>query len=190
MEALKESQDKLVEQADKDRGIIIVNTGDGKGKSTAGFGTIIRALGQGLKVALVQFIKGPWETGEIKFFKKQENLQFFSCGEGFTWETQNKELDIKAAQKGWEYVKNIIQDETSDIKLLVLDEFNLILHYGYLDNKEVISILKNKNDNLNIIITGRNAPSDLIEIADTVTEMKLIKHAFQSGIKSQKGIEF
>lgn len=191
MKIKKEAQRKRVNSASDDRGIIIVNTGDGKGKSTAAFGTVFRAIGQGFNVAVIQFIKGAWKTGEMEVFKKFENITHIVSGEGFTWETQDKEKDIAAAQRGWTEAKKIIQKASDkEYQLLVLDEFNIALNLKYIDIKEVIEIFSEKPDTLNIICTGRYAPEELIEIADTVTEMKPIKHAFEGGIKAQRGIEF
>lgn len=190
MKKVKAEHKQRVENALIDRGIVIVNTGDGKGKSTAAFGTAFRALGQGYSVAIIQFIKGKWKTGEMEIFKQFDSIYHLISGEGFTWDTQDEERDIKAAEHGWEVAKNIINDKSCKYKLLILDEFNLALHYNFIDIKEVVSVIKNKPDNLNIIITGRNAPTQIIELADTVTEMNPIKHAFESGIKAQKGIEF
>ncbi|QEN06345.1 cob(I)yrinic acid a,c-diamide adenosyltransferase [Thiospirochaeta perfilievii] len=190
MKELKETQSNKVKNASIDRGIIIVNTGDGKGKSSSAFGTVFRAVGQGLNVAVIQFIKGSWTTGEMNIFKKFESITHIVSGAGFTWDTQDKEKDILAALKGWEVAKEICRDKDNKFQLLVLDEINLALAYKFLDIKEVVEVLANKPDSLNIILTGRNAPSEVIEIADTVTEMVMIKHAFESGIKAQKGIEF
>lgn len=190
MKKVQAEHRRKVKNASKDRGIIIVNTGDGKGKSTAAFGTAFRAIGQGLTVAVIQFIKGKWKTGEMEIFKKFDNITHIISGEGFTWDTQDEEADIKANQKGWEFAKKIINDPEYKYQLLILDEFNLALDYHFVDINEVLTQLKNKPDSLNIIITGRNAPQQIIDIADTVTEMKPIKHAFESGIKAQKGIEF
>jgi len=191
MNIKKEAQRKKVNSASDDRGIIIVNTGDGKGKSTAAFGTAFRAIGQGFNVAIIQFIKGKWKTGEMEVFKKFDNITHIISGEGFTWETQDKDKDIEAAQRGWTEAKKIIQNSSDkEYQLLVLDEFNIALNLGYVDIKEVVEIFSNKPDSLNIISTGRYAPDELIEIADTVTEMKPLKHAFEGGIKAQRGIEF
>lgn len=191
MEELNKSQREKVKRALKDRGIIIVNTGDGKGKSTAAFGTVFRAVGQGMNVAVVQFIKGKWKTGEMDIFKKFDKITHVVSGEGFTWESQDKQKDIDAAQRGWSFAKDVILGKTDkEYKLLVLDEFNLVLNYSYVELNEALQLLKQKPDNLNIIITGRNAPQEIIEIADTVTNMTPIKHAFEDGIKAQRGIEF
>lgn len=190
MKKVKAEHIERVKNALIDRGIVIVNTGDGKGKSTAAFGTAFRAIGQGYSVAIVQFIKGKWKTGEMEIFKQFDSIYHVISGEGFTWDTQDEERDIKAAKHGWEVAKEIINDKSCKYKLLILDEFNLALHYNFIDIDEVVSTIKNKPDCLNIIITGRNAPAQIIELADTVTEMNPVKHAFESGIKAQKGIEF
>lgn len=190
MQRVKAEHINKVKNALIDRGIIIVNTGDGKGKSTAAFGTAFRALGQGFSVAIIQFIKGKWKTGEMEIFKQFDSLYHVISGEGFTWDTQDEEKDIKAAKHGWNIAKEIINDKSSKYKLLILDEFNLAMHYNFVDIDEVVSTMKNKSDELNIIITGRCAPAQIIELADTVTEMNPVKHAFESGIKAQKGIEF
>ncbi len=191
MAETKKEHRRRVNSASTDRGIIVVNTGDGKGKSSAAFGTAFRAVGHGYNVAIVQFIKGKWRTGEMEIFKKFENITHIISGEGFTWDTQDKEVDIQAAKRGWEFAKSVItQKADKEYKLLVLDEFNLVLKYGFVELEEVLNILKDKPDSLNIIITGRYAPDEIIEIADTVTVMEPRKHAFDSGIKAQKGIEF
>ncbi len=191
MQNLKDIHKKKVKSASDDRGIIIVNTGKGKGKSTAAFGTAFRAIGQGFNVAIVQFIKGVWKTGEMQIFKEFESITHIISGEGFTWETQDREKDIIAAKKGWGFAKDVILGKTEKTyKVLVLDELNIVLHLKYIDIDEVIDVLSNKPDNLNIILTGRSAPQKIIDIADTVTNMEPIKHAFQGGIKAQRGIEF
>lgn len=191
MEKLQKAQRAKVSNATADRGIIVVNTGDGKGKSTAAFGTAFRAIGQGMRVAIIQFIKGKWKTGEMDTFKHFENITHLVSGEGFTWDSQDKEKDIAAAQRGWDFAKEVIQGKTDgEYQLLVLDEFNLVLEYEYVSIDEVLEVLKGKPDSLNIIITGRNAPQQIIDIADTVTNMTPVKHAFENGIKAQRGIEF
>lgn len=191
MENIKKEQRTKVKSASDDRGIIIVNTGDGKGKSTAAFGTVFRAVGWGMNTAVIQFIKGKWKTGEMELFKKFDSITHMVSGEGFTWETQDREKDVAAAVKGWEFAKDIITGKSEkEYQLLVLDEFNIALDYKYVDIDEVVSVLSHKPDSLNIIITGRNAPKQIMEIADTVTEMKPVKHAFEGGIKAQKGIEY
>lgn len=172
-------------------GQILVNTGDGKGKSTAAFGVVFRAIGQGMSVAIIQFIKGSWKTGEMEIFKKFDNITHIISGDGFTWVTNNRENDIKSATNGWNIAKDIILGN-SDKKynLLVLDEFNLALHYQFLDLKDVLNTLKNREPEINIIITGRNAPKEIVDIADTVTNMTMVKHAYEKGIDAVKGIEF
>ena len=193
MKALQKEQREKVKSKTIDRGIIIVNTGDCKGKSTAAFGTAIRAVGYGYKVTVIQFIKGTWNTGEQEVFKRFDEITHIVSGEGFTWNTQDKEKDIAAARKGWEQAVACIEESRQNpesCKLLVLDELNIALSYDYLPTNEIVEVLANKPDHLNIIVTGRGAPEALIEVADTVTEMKQIKHAFESGIQAQKGIEF
>ncbi len=191
MQKIKEEHKRKVFSASDDRGIIVVNTGDGKGKSTAAFGTAFRAVGQGFNVAIIQFIKGAWKTGEMETFKKFDSITHMISGEGFTWETQDREKDIKAALRGWKFAKEVIEGKTDkEYKLLILDEFNIALHLKYIDLEEVLTTLSHKPDSLNIILTGRSAPKEIIEIADTVTNMEPIKHAFEGGIKAQRGIEF
>lgn len=193
MQALQKEQRRKVSEKLVDRGVIIVNTGDGKGKSSAAFGTAFRAIGYNYKVGIVQFIKGAWKTGEQEVFAKFDQIDHVISGEGFTWDTQDKKKDIAAAERGWQVVLDMIEQCRSghkDYHLLVLDELNIALSLGYLAVEDVIEPLKNKPPKLNIIITGRNAPPELIDIADTVSEMRPIKHAFEDGIQAQKGIEF
>jgi len=188
MQKRKELQDKQVQAADKTKNLLIVYTGAGKGKSTAGFGTIIRALGHGHKVGIVQFIKGAWATGEQAALVKFDNLvRYEVLGEGFTWETQNKTRDIAKAHEAWAVALEMLADES--YHLVLLDELNIVLRYDYLPLGEVLAALaKRKN---HVIVTGRNAKPELVEIADLVTEMKLIKHPFrEQGIKAQEGVEF
>jgi cob(I)alamin adenosyltransferase len=192
MKKLQKEQREKVKSKYIDRGILVVNTGDGKGKSTAAFGTAMRAVGHGYKVAVVQFIKGNWSTGEQKIFEQFDEITHIVSGDGFTWDTQDKSKDIESAESGWAKVCQLIEECRQDNKyhLIVLDELNIALSYGYLAVDKVVEVLKNKPENLNIMVTGRGAPEELIAIADTVTEMKPIKHAFDSGIQAQKGIEF
>jgi len=172
-----------------EKGLLIVNTGPGKGKSTAAFGLIMRALGYEWPVGIVQFIKGAWETGERKALEKFPDLvRWYSMGEGFTWETQDKARDIAAAEAAWAKVKELMADPT--IRLLVLDELNIALRYDYLPLLDVVETLKARRSDLHIVVTGRNAKPELIEAADLVTEMGLIKHHFSAGVKAQQGIEF
>jgi len=189
MQKKKEARDKILATKIIEKGLIIINTGKGKGKTTAGFGIIFRAIGNGMKVGIVQFVKGKWETGErFALDKFKEQVQFYTMGEGFTWETQSRERDIIAAQKAWEKSKELINDDINDVVLL--DELNIVLRYNYIPIDDVLIALKNKPKHKHVIITGRNAKEELIEIADLVTNMEIIKHPFRSGIKAQKGIEF
>jgi cob(I)alamin adenosyltransferase len=193
MKELKREQDAKVRQKSTDRGILIVNTGDGKGKSTAAFGTALRAVGHGQRVLVCQFIKGTWKTGERESFRRLEGIDHVECGNGFTWNTQDRDKDIASARDGWNQVVAAIERCRGEIpayQLIVLDELNVVLHYGFLPTREVLAVLSNKPRELSIIVTGRDAPPELTEIADTVTEMKAVKHAFDSGIKARKGIEF
>ena len=193
MKALQKEQRQKVRQKLIDRGVVIVNTGDGKGKSSAAFGTAFRAIGYGYKVIIVQFIKGQWKTGEQETFKKFDEIEHIVSGEGFTWDTQDKEKDIAAARRGWDTVVDRIEKVRSgeaDTHLIVLDELNIALSLGYLPVDEIVEVIKNKPEQLNIIITGRNAPEELMDVADTVSEMVPHKHAFEGGIQAQKGIEF
>jgi len=172
-----------------EKGLLIVNTGPGKGKSTAAFGLIMRALGYEWPVGIVQFIKGAWETGERKALERFPDLvRWYSMGEGFTWETQDKARDIAAAEAAWAKVKELMADPT--IRLLVLDELNIALRYDYLPLLDVVETLKARRPDLHIVVTGRNAKPELIEAADLVTEMGLVKHHFSAGVKAQQGIEF
>jgi cob(I)alamin adenosyltransferase len=189
MKALKEEQDRKVAAAKPSNGLLMVHTGDGKGKSTSAFGMIIRALGWGHAVAIVQFIKGDWETGEHRFFQlMSDQVQFHVMGEGFTWDTQNRARDVAAAQKAWDTVKTLLAD--SSLNLLVLDELNIAIQYEYLDIATVLKDLQARNTNLHVCITGRNAHPDLIAAADLVTEMKPIKHPFEKGILAQAGVDY
>ena len=190
MQALKRVQDKKRDRADKEKGLIIVYTGNGKGKSTAAFGNAIRALGHGMKVAVIQFLKGNWVTGEKLFFQNDlPGLYYYHYGKGFTWDTQDRPSDIEVCQTVWAELKKAL--DNPDYHLIVADELNIALRYNYLDIQEVIETLKNKRPDLHVIVTGRNAKPQLIEIADLVTEMTLVKHPYESqGIKAQKGVEF
>jgi cob(I)alamin adenosyltransferase len=193
MQALKAEQDAKVRAKQIERGVLIVNTGDGKGKSTAGFGLALRAAGSGLRVGVVQFIKGTWKTGEGEAFKRFPEITHVICGEGFTWNTQDREKDIQAARRGWQVACDMITAQTDGkptYDLVVLDELNIVLSYEYLPTAEVVPVLANKPAEMSIAVTGRGAPQALIEAADTVTEMKCIKHAFEAGIQARRGIEF
>ena len=190
MQRRKEIQEKRTSQASLKKGLIIVHTGNGKGKTTAALGMVLRSLGHGYKVAIIQFIKGAWEPSEKKAFSLwQDQLEFHAMGKGFTWETQDHSHDTKQALEAWykglEYIRN------PEFKLVLLDEINVALKLGYLKVETILAGLEEKNANDHIILTGRGAPKGLIEKADLVTEMSLLKHPFQEqGIKAQPGIEF
>jgi cob(I)alamin adenosyltransferase len=172
-----------------EKGLLIVNTGTGKGKSTAAFGLLLRMVGHGKKTAVVQFIKGAWDTGERSVLESFGDLvRWHTLGEGFTWETQDKARDIAAAAKAWETAKALMAEP--DLKLLVLDELNIALRYDYLPLDEVVATLKNRRPDLHVVVTGRNAKPAMVEAADLVTEMTLVKHHFAQGVKAQAGIEF
>lgn len=189
MKKKKAARDKIIATKTIEKGLVIVHTGKGKGKSTAGFGLVFRALGNGMKVAVVQFVKGKWETGERKVLEKfPDQVTMTAMGDGFTWETQDRQRDIAAAKAAWERAKALIMDD--EHKLVLLDELNIVLRYDYLDLAEVIEFLKGKPEMKHVVITGRNAKDELIDFADLVTEMEMIKHPFRSGVKAQLGIEF
>ena len=191
MKKIKAARDKIMESKTQEKGLIMVHTGNGKGKSSSGFGMIMRCIAHGMPSAVVQFIKGTWMTGERKLLteKFSEECTFVVSGEGFTWETQDRKRDIAAAQAGWERAKELILDER--IKFVLLDEINIALRYDYIDIDEVTDFLLRKKPYMHhVCLTGRNAKNELIEIADLVTEMSLVKHPFQEGIKAQMGIEF
>ena len=184
----KSAKDKILEGKTREKGLLIVHTGKGKGKTTAAMGLVLRALGRGLRVAVVQFIKGQWETGEKIALSRFDACRFYTLGEGFTWETQDKERDIKAVHKAWQRARELIEDGSCD--LLLLDEINIALRYEYLPLDELLEVLANKPAALHIVLTGRNAPQRLIEASDLTTEMTEIKHPFRAGIRAQEGIEF
>jgi cob(I)alamin adenosyltransferase len=189
MRRRKASYDERKAAATLEKGLIIVNTGTGKGKTSAALGMVFRALGHGMRVGMVQFTKGAIETGEAAFAKHLEGrIDFYTLGEGYTWETQDRARDIAVAAKAWEQARALIEDPRYQI--IVLDELNIVLKYGYVPLDEVLETLRRKREDLHVIITGRNAKDELIELADLVTEMKLIKHPYKSGIKAQKGIEY
>ncbi|HIE20125.1 MAG TPA: cob(I)yrinic acid a,c-diamide adenosyltransferase [Rhodospirillales bacterium] len=185
----KAARDKILATKTIEKGLVIVHTGKGKGKSTAAMGLVIRAIGNGMKVGIVQFVKGVWETGERGVLDKFPDLvSIKAMGDGFTWETQDRERDIKAAETAWAASKEMIA--SGDYKMVILDELNIVLRYDYIPLDDVIETLKSKPKDLHVVITGRNAKDDLIEVADLVTEMTLIKHPFRGGVKAQVGIEF
>jgi len=185
----KAARDKILATKTIEKGLLIVHTGKGKGKSTAAMGLAVRAIGNGMKVGIVQFVKGVWETGERVVLDKFPDLCVIrAMGEGFTWETQDRERDIAAARQAWEMAKEMINDPS--FNMVILDELNIVLRYDNLPLDEVIEVLQNKPEMLHVAVTGRNAKDELIEIADLVTEMTQIKHPFRSGVKAQVGIEF
>ncbi len=191
MRKIKAARDKMMETKTEEKGLIMVHTGPGKGKSSSGFGMVMRSIQHGMGCAVVQFIKGNWETGEKSFLRERfsDECRFFVSGEGFTWETQDKERDIKAAQNGWKIAQEQILDPAIDFVLL--DEINIALRYDYLDIDEVVDFLLHQKPQMtHVCLTGRNAKPELIEAADLVTEMTLIKHPFRDGVKAQKGVEF
>ncbi len=185
----KAVQDAEVASKTIEKGLLIVHTGKGKGKSTAAFGLLLRALGRGFHAGVVQFGKGAWETGERKAIERfPDQVVWYALGEGFTWETQDRERDVAAAERAWAKTKELMADPS--IRLLILDELNIALRYGHLDLDEVVAALSARRPDLHIVVTGRNAKPELIEAADLVTEMSLVKHHFSAGVKAQEGIEF
>ena len=185
----KEVQDKEVAGKTIEKGLLIVHTGTGKGKTTAAFGLALRMLGRGRRVGVVQFVKGAWHTAERDALLKFGDLvSWHAMGEGFTWETQDRARDIAAAERAWEKARELIADQS--FSLIVLDELNIALRYDYLDLAQVLDVLNARRADLHIIVTGRNAKPELIAAADLVTEMTLVKHHFAAGVKAQKGIEF
>tara|TARA_R110000787_G_scaffold285173_2_gene400076 strand:- start:29749 stop:30393 length:645 start_codon:yes stop_codon:yes gene_type:complete len=185
----KAARDKILATKTIEKGLVIVHTGKGKGKSTAAMGLAVRAIGNGMKVGMVQFVKGKWETGERKVLEHFPDLCVMKAmGEGFSWETQDRARDIDAARQAWEAAKEMINDPS--FKVVILDELNIVLRYENLPLDEVIETLQAKPNMLHVVVTGRNAKDELIEIADLVTEMTQIKHPFRSGVKAQVGIEF
>lgn len=185
----KESFEKKLAAAQKEKGLLIVNTGTGKGKTTAAFGMGVRVLGHGMKLGVVQFIKGAIATAERDFLGSHPNCEFKTIGDGYTWNTQNLEQDKKTARKGWDQAVAMIR--SPDYHMIILDELNVVLKYEYLPVEEVVSVLKQRRPDLHIVVTGRNAPDALVEAADLVSEIKPIKHPYkEQGIKAQKGVEF
>ncbi|MGB0439749.1 MAG: cob(I)yrinic acid a,c-diamide adenosyltransferase [Paracoccaceae bacterium] len=191
MKKIKAARDKMMATKTEEKGLIMVHTGPGKGKSSSGFGMVMRCIAHGMPAAVVQFIKGTWITGEAELLRGKfaDECRFFVSGEGFTWETQDRDRDIAAAQNGWEIAKAQILDP--DIQFVLLDEINIALRYDYIDIDEVVDfLLTQKPAMTHVCLTGRNAKPELIEAADLVTEMTLVKHPFRDGIKAQKGVEF
>ena len=187
----KVARDKIMATKTEEKGLVIVHTGKGKGKSSAAFGMIFRCIAHDMPCAVVQFIKGGMSTGErdLILSKFSDKCQFYTMGDGFTWETQDKSRDIEMAQAAWAKAKELIADETN--RMVLLDEINIALRYDYIDVNEVVAFLaENKPEMTHVVCTGRNAKEELIEAADLVTEMELIKHPFRSGVKAQAGVEF
>lgn len=180
--------DGKIAAAQEERGVLVVNTGNGKGKSSAAFGVLARALGHGLNAAVVQFVKGRSDTGEEAFFRQQTKVQWHVGGQGFTWETQDKTKDTEAAQDAWRVACEHLNNP--DIGLVILDEMTYAFKYGWLDLADVLAVLYRRPEMQHVIITGRAAPTELLEAADTVSEIGMLKHAFQAGIKAMPGLEF
>ncbi|CCE05301.1 Cob(I)yrinic acid a,c-diamide adenosyltransferase [Bradyrhizobium sp. STM 3843] len=189
MENRKAIQDAEVASKTIEKGLLIVHTGKGKGKSTAAWGLMLRALGRGFRIGVVQFGKGAWETGERKAIEKfGDQVSWHTLGEGFTWETQDRARDVAAAKRAWAKAKELMADPS--IGLVILDELNIALRYDHLPIAEVVETLRTRRPDLHVVVTGRNAKPELIDAADLVTEMNLVKHHFAAGVKAQEGIEF
>jgi cob(I)alamin adenosyltransferase len=189
MQRKKAVVDEKIAEAQDEYGLLLVHTGNGKGKSSSAFGMVARALGHGIKVGVVQFIKGAASTGEESFFRRfPDEVRYYVMGEGFTWETQDRQRDIAKAKEAWNVAAQLLADP--EIGLVVLDELNIALKYGYLELDPVLADIESRPLLQHVVVTGRGAPPGLIEAADTVTEMSLVKHAFKAGVKAQKGIEF
>jgi len=191
MTAIKAARDRMMEQKTGEKGLIIVHTGPGKGKSSSGFGMILRCIGHGMPCAVVQFIKGAWSTGERTLLETRfrDDCRFVVAGEGFTWETRDLQRDRAAAADGWAQAKALIRDPA--IRFVLLDEINIALRYDYLDIAEVVAFLRDEKPPMtHVCLTGRNAKPELLELADLVTEMTAVKHPFKAGIKAQAGVEF
>ena len=189
MQRRKQAFEERKAKATREKGLLIVHTGAGKGKTTASLGLAFRALGQGMKVGIVQFIKGAIPTGEAALARKLDlPIEIHTMGDGFTWNTQDRERDVASARQAWDKALELLRDESFD--LVILDELNVVLKYDYLPLEEVLEALRRKPERLHVVITGRNAQEKLIDLADLVTEMKLVKHPYRQGIKPQKGIEY
>jgi cob(I)alamin adenosyltransferase len=185
----KAVRDRIVASKTEERGLVIVHTGKGKGKTTAAMGMAMRCIGHGMKVGIVQFVKGVWDTGERRVLARFPDLCVMrAMGEGFTWDTQDLKRDIAAARRAFDVAKEMIAD--SSFRMVILDELNIVLRYGYLPLDEVLAALRNKPHRLHVVITGRNAKEELLEAADLVTEMTLVKHPFRGGVKAQAGVEY
>lgn len=189
MQRKKRVVDEKISAAQRDAGLVLVVTGNGKGKSSSAFGMVARALGHGIKIGVVQFIKGAVPTGEEQFFRRfPDEVEFRVAGEGYTWETQDQERDMRKAEAGWAHARRMLCDQR--LGLVVLDEINIVLKYRYLDVHQVLADLRARPASQHVVLTGRGAPPEVIEAGDTVTEMVPNKHAFQQGIRAQKGVEW
>ena len=185
----KAARDRMLATKTLEKGLLMVHTGKGKGKSTAAFGLAMRAMGNDMRVGVVQFVKGKWQTGERAILEHfPERVTIRTMGEGFTWDTQDRQRDIAAAKAAWQVAQEMMGDESYD--LIVLDELNIVLRYDYLPLAEIVQTLEGRRDGLHVVVTGRNAKDELIEAADLVTEMREIKHHFKAGVKAQIGVEF
>ena len=185
----KAARDRMLAKKTREKGLLMVHTGKGKGKTTAAMGLAMRAIGNGMKVGIVQFVKGKWETGERQVLEAfPEQIEIKVMGEGFSWDSQDRQRDIAAASAAWEMAKEMIADP--DFGLVVIDELNIPLRYDHLDINEVVAGLLAKREDLHVVVTGRNAKDELIEAADMVTDMTMVKHHFRDDVKAQKGIEF
>ena len=191
MAKIKAARDRMMQGKNGEKGLVIVHTGKGKGKSSSGFGMILRAIAHDMPCAVVQFIKGGWDRGERRLLTGHfgDLCQFHAMGEGFTWETQDRARDIAAARAGWDKARDLIRDPA--IRMVLLDEINIALRYDYLDIGEVVAFLRDEKPPMtHVVLTGRNAKPELIELADLATEMEAVKHPFRDGIKAQPGVEF
>ncbi len=189
MQRKKAVIDEKIAQAQDEYGLLLVHTGNGKGKSSSAFGMVARALGHGLKVGVVQFIKGGMSTGEENFFRRfPDEVSYHVMGEGYTWDTQDRQRDIEKARAAWAVARSLLDDP--QVGLVVLDELNIALKHGYLELDEVLRDIESRPEHQHVVATGRGAPQGLIDAADTVTEMTVVKHAFKAGVKAQKGVEF
>ena len=188
MQRKKAHVDERIAAATEDRGLLLVLTGNGKGKSSSAFGMLARSVGHGLRCAVVQFIKGTWECGEQLLFEGNPLVEFHVMGTGFTWETQDRQTDIAAAEAAWNKAEAILSDEATD--LVILDELTYMLTYGYLDKPRVLQALRERPPRQHVVITGRNAGRELLEMADTVSEVKDVRHAFNHGVMAQKGLDY
>lgn len=188
MQRKKAHVDGRIAAATEDRGLLLVLTGNGKGKSSSAFGMLARSVGHGLRCAVVQFIKGTWECGERMLFAENPLVEFHVMGTGFTWETQDRQTDIAAAEQTWNKAEALLANETID--LVILDELTYMLTYGYLDKPKVLAALRERPARQHVVVTGRNASRELREMADTVSEIKDVRHAFNQGVKAQKGLDY